>query len=98
MKNYSVATHPTHRGHTTEQAPLSDRKSPQPNLRKESVHHFLIVCPVYARQRHELQNEIAPRVSEYQHMYCYVQNLDDPQTTAPKCTPLRQPQESLRSE
>ncbi|OAX30574.1 hypothetical protein K503DRAFT_657480, partial [Rhizopogon vinicolor AM-OR11-026] len=32
-------------------------------LREESVHHFLTVCPAYARQRHKLQNEIVPRAS-----------------------------------
>jgi hypothetical protein len=38
------------------------------HLREESVHHFLIVCPAYARQRHELQNEIAPRASHLKNL------------------------------
>ncbi|OAX34214.1 hypothetical protein K503DRAFT_834761, partial [Rhizopogon vinicolor AM-OR11-026] len=34
------------------------------HLREETVHYFLTVCPSYARQRHELQEEIGPRASQ----------------------------------
>ncbi|OJA15865.1 hypothetical protein AZE42_09984 [Rhizopogon vesiculosus] len=34
------------------------------NLREETVHHFLIACPSYARQRHKLQEEIGPRTNQ----------------------------------
>jgi len=48
-------------------------KAPSPtcqkcHLREESVHHFLIVCPAYARQRHELQNKIGPRASDLKNL------------------------------
>jgi ribonuclease HI len=48
-------------------------KSPSPrcqqcNEREETVHHFLVSCPKYARQRATLRNEIGPRASQLQHL------------------------------
>ncbi|KAG1890078.1 hypothetical protein F4604DRAFT_1497981, partial [Suillus subluteus] len=33
----------------------------QCHQREETVHHFLIACPVHARQHHALQNELGSR-------------------------------------
>ncbi|KAG2043292.1 hypothetical protein BDR03DRAFT_909915, partial [Suillus americanus] len=37
---------------------------------EETVHHFLIACPVYARQHHALQNELSPRASRLNNRKC----------------------------
>jgi len=37
-------------------------KCQQCHLRDETVHHFLINCPAYARERHALRNEIRPNI------------------------------------
>ncbi|OJA20566.1 hypothetical protein AZE42_10790 [Rhizopogon vesiculosus] len=38
------------------------------HLREETVHHFLIVCPSYARQCHKLQEELGPRSSQLKNL------------------------------
>ncbi|KAG2749477.1 hypothetical protein P692DRAFT_201650334, partial [Suillus brevipes Sb2] len=52
---------------------ISKSKSPSPrcqqcNEREETVHHFLVSCPKYARQSATLRNEIGPRASQLQHL------------------------------
>jgi hypothetical protein len=48
-------------------------KSPSPrcqqcNEREETVHHFLVSCPKYARQHATLRKEIGPRASQLQQL------------------------------
>ncbi|KAG2346953.1 hypothetical protein BDR05DRAFT_877886, partial [Suillus weaverae] len=41
----------------------------QCHQREDTVYYFLIACPMYARQRHVLQNDLGPQASHLRNLF-----------------------------